>query len=156
MDTWFLGARHSLRLAVATNPSLVAVAAKGTGSVVQLNVLAGRSIHARVLLAVRDGNLAVGACESGFALACVRSLACVEAGASVLAGLVVGAVVQVLVAEQTTPALVALALPRLFAGSVHASWVSFAFCAQSSLPSGVASVGENRRKGEKLVSDLIK
>ncbi len=49
------------------------------------------------------------------AAASVRTLTSVEAGGSVATGLVVGAVVQVLVAEETTPAIVAVALPGVFA-----------------------------------------
>lgn len=135
-----LRAGHSLGLAVPADPSLVALAAKGRRSVAVVNVKARRSVNARLLLAVRDQDLAVGAHESGLAVASVRALSGVEADALVLARLVIRAVVQVLVAEQSSPSLVALALPGFLAGSVYASRVRLAFCAQRSLPAVVATV----------------
>jgi len=73
-----------------------------------------------------------GRAQVGFALlACValraaageETLTGVKAGAAVAAGPVVGAVVEVLVAEKPAPALVAQTLPRLVAGAVVAAWV---------------------------------
>lgn len=146
MDARLLGTGHSLGLAMASDPSLVAGAAKGSASVSVVQVMASGAVHARALFAVRDLGFAVRAHESGLALAGVGSLAGVEAGASVLAGLVVGAEVQVLVAEETAPALVALALPRLLAGAVDAARVGLALGAQGSLPAGVATVEEKRKE----------
>lgn len=51
----------------------------------------------------------------------------VQAGGAVGAGVVVGAVVQILIAPQTAPSGIAFALPRLGAGSVLATWITFAF-----------------------------
>lgn len=45
-----------------------------------------------------------------------------------------GAVVQVLIAEKTTPAFLAVALPRLLTGTMKAAWVSDAFITISPLP----------------------
>lgn len=70
----------------------------------------------------------------------VRSLTSVEASTTVLARLVVGAVVQVLVAEKTTPTFVAVALPRLLARAVQTSRVADALVAQFSLPTQFASM----------------
>lgn len=84
-------------------------------------------------------DLAVGACESLRAVTGVGALAGVEAGSVVAARLVVGAVVQVLVAEQTAPTLVAEAVPRLYACAVHAAWVTLAFVAKRTYPTRMTS-----------------
>ena len=68
----------------------------------------------------------------------VRSLASVEASAAILARLVVGAVVQVLVAKETAPAFVAVALPRLLARAVQTARITDALVAQLSLPTQFA------------------
>lgn len=52
----------------------------------------------------------------------------------------IGAVVQVLIAEQTTPALLADAFPWFVASSMHATRVRFAFVAELSLPSCLTTV----------------
>lgn len=134
-----LRAHHCLLLAVPSDPPLVAFATKGRGAVLQLHVMARRSVHARLLLTVGDLSVAIGPHESRLALTRVRALARVEAGAAVLAGFVVRAVVQILVAEETAPAFVALALPGFLAGAVHAARIGFAFCAEGALPAGVAT-----------------
>ena len=66
-------------------------------------------------------------------------MAGVEAGGSVAAGLVVGAVVQVLVAEEAAPSIVAVALPGVLARSVFASRISDALIAEWSGPAATAS-----------------
>lgn len=68
---------------------------------------AGAAVQARFRVTVPKLRLAVGTGEAWRARAGVRALAGVEAGAAVPAGLVIRAEVQVLVAEQTAPALVA-------------------------------------------------
>lgn len=65
--------------------------------------------------AIVNLTLAVSAREARGTVACVRALARVEARAVVPAGPVVGAVVEILVAEEPAPALVAQAVPRLLA-----------------------------------------
>ena len=65
-------------------------------------------------------------------------LAGVEAGGSVVAGPVVGAEVEVLVAHLTSPALGALTGPGLGAGAVHTAGVDLAVLAEVSLPALVA------------------
>ncbi len=67
-------------------------------------------------------------------------MASVEAGAAVLAGLVIGAVVEIVIAKQTAPTIVAVALPRLLAGAVHTAWIADALVAQLSLPSQFAPI----------------
>ena len=69
-----------------------------------------------------------------WAAAGIRPLSSVEAGGSIAARFVVGAVVQVLVAEETTPAIVAVALPGVLAGAVLASRVSNALVAKRTGP----------------------
>lgn len=64
----------------------------------------------------------------------VAALASVGAGGSVLAGFVVGAEVEVLVAEQAAPALLAVALPGLAARPVLAAWVPAALVTGRALP----------------------
>lgn len=84
--------------------------------------------------------LAIGTRIFSWTGASVGALSSVEAGATVLARLVVGAVVKILVAEQTTPTFIAVTLVRLLAGSVQATWVADALVTQLSLPSQFASV----------------
>lgn len=65
-------------------------------------------------------------------------MARVGAGGPVLARVVVGAVVEVLVAEEPPPALLAVALPGLQAGAVQAAGVADAFVAGGALPADAA------------------
>ena len=83
---------------------------------------------------VGDPALAVGASVTRWAAAGIRTLAGVEAGGAVATGLVVGAVVEVLVAEESAPSVVAVALPGVLAGSVLAAWVANALVTESSGP----------------------
>jgi hypothetical protein len=53
---------------------------------------------------------------------------------------VIGAVVEILIAKQTAPTLVAVALPRLLAGAVQTTWIADALVAQLSLPSQFAPI----------------
>lgn len=84
--------------------------------------------------AVVDGNFAFGASETWRAGAGVAPLACVEASTAVSTGLVVRAKVKVLVAEEPTPALIAKAVPRLHAGTMHATWIPSALVAKGAFP----------------------
>jgi hypothetical protein len=83
---------------------------------------------------------AIGSSVLGRTGAEVGTLASVEAGAAVLAGLVIGAVVEILIAKQTAPTHVAVALPRLLARAVHTAWIADALVAQLSLPSQFAPI----------------
>ena len=60
----------------------------------------------------------------------------------------VGAVVEVLVAEEAAPALVAVALVRLLAGAVHAARVADALVAEPARP---ALLAPGNKLGTKLV-----
>lgn len=134
-------ARHRLRFAVLANPpvtTLTCVAVVIAAGIVGTCAV----VHARVDAAIFDFNFAVGAQEAGRALACVRSLSGVGAGPAVVTRLVVGAEVEVLIAEQAAPALLADALPLHAAGSVHASWIHFTLVTIRSSVSALASVGD--------------
>lgn len=89
---------------------------------------------------------AVGAGEAGLAGAGVGSLSGVEASPVVLARLVVGAVVEILVAEEPSPTFVAEAVPRLLAGAVETAGIPLALRAEGSLPAAVAP--ETQRETE--------
>lgn len=79
------------------------------------------------LLAVRAG--VVRRTDAG-----VAALSGVVAGPLVLARLVIGAVVEVLVTEETAPAFLAVAVPGPAAGPVHAARVPLALVAQLAHP----------------------
>lgn len=89
-------------------------------------------------------DLALGAGVALGALARVAAGAGVEARAAVPAGFVVGAVVEVLVAEEAAPALVAHAVPRLDAAAVDAAGVPLALIAQRPFPAGLTSASTIR------------
>lgn len=95
-----------------------------------------------------DSLFAVRARESGGTGASVRALAGVEARAVVLTRPMVGAEVQVLVAEQSTPALVAEALPLLLTRAVHAAGIALAFAAEPADPTWMTSAKEKKGTGD--------
>jgi len=92
-------------------------------SVASSSILTRASVETGLVGAVVDLALAVRAREARRTVAGVGALAGVEARASVLTRLVVGAVVEILVAEQSTPALVTQAVPGLLAAAVQAPGV---------------------------------
>ena len=96
--------------------------------------VAAASVLAGVAVALVGLQLTVGASVAGPAGAGVAALPCVGAGGTVGAGLVVGAVVEVLVAEEAPPALLTVTLPRLAARPVEAAWVADALAAGGALP----------------------
>lgn len=96
--------------------------------------VATSSILAGVAVTLVGLQLAVGAPEARPAGAGVAALARVGAGGPIGARLVVGAVVEVLVAEEAPPPLLAVALPRLAARTVQATWVADAFITGGALP----------------------
>ena len=96
-------------------------------------------VPAGILVAFVDHQLlAVPAGEADGAGASVV-LAGVEAGGAIVAGPVVGAEVEVLVAHLTSPALRALAGPGLGAGAVDTAGVDLAVVTEFSLPALVTS-----------------
>lgn len=96
--------------------------------------VATASVLAGVAVAFVGLQLTVGAPKARPARAGVAALTRVGAGGPVGAGLVIGAVVEVLVAEEAPPTLLAVALPRLAARSVEATRVADAFIAGGALP----------------------
>ncbi len=93
-------------------------------------------------------------CHSAFAVcagvarraaASVRTLTSVEAGGSVATGLVVGTVVEVLVAEEAAPPVVAVALPGFLAGPVLAAGISNTLIAKRSGPTtSTSEIAKNK------------
>lgn len=96
--------------------------------------IAAASVLARVAVTFVGLQLTVGPAKAWPAGAGVAALTRVSTGCPVGTGLVIGAVVEVLVAEEAPPALLAVALPRLAARSVEATWVADAFIAGGALP----------------------
>lgn len=99
----------------------------------------GTAIRARRSQAIVDQIFAFRAGESFRTFARVATLPGVEAGAPIAAGLVVRAEVEILVAEEAAPSLVAHAIPRFRAAAVDATWVPLALIAQRSFPSRLTS-----------------
>lgn len=101
--------------------------------------LAHASVEAGgVLTLVGDPGLTVFPHKSDGTTASVEFLASVETCRSILTRPIVGAVVEVFVAEQASPPVHALALEGSRAGSVHAARILLAFVAVRTLPTFVA------------------
>ena len=98
------------------------------------------AVQARFVGAVDMFHITVGAGVAEGAATRVRALAGVEAGAAVTARPMVGAAVEILVAEQSAPAFVAQTVPRLVAPSVRAARIAFALVARFTGPAAVTSV----------------
>lgn len=97
--------------------------------------MAGTSVEAGLRVADGVGPLlTVRARKSLWTAARVGSLSGVEAGGAVLAGLVVGAIVEVLVAEEAAPSFAAVALPGFLARPVLAAGITQAVGAQRTAP----------------------
>lgn len=86
--------------------------------------IATASIFAGVAVALVRFQLTVGTAKAGPAGAGVAALPGVCARGAVGTWLVVGAVVEVLVTEETPPALLTVALPWLAACPVETAWVT--------------------------------
>lgn len=143
VQTRFARTRHGLCLAMLPNPPVAALAcvAIREGTVV---VGTCAVVQARIDVAVSHLNLAVSTEIPGRTLACVRSLAGVGAGSAVVTRLVIGAEVEILVAEKSAPALLADALPLIVAGSMHTSWIHFTLVTIRSPVSALASVSRQK------------
>ena len=83
---------------------------------------------------VGDPGLAIGTRPARSARTGVRALARIEASGSVLAGPVVGTVVEVLVAKEPAPAFLAMTSPGLVAGSMLATRIPDTVGAECSGP----------------------
>lgn len=96
--------------------------------------IAAASVLAGVAVALIRLQLTVGSAKAGPAGAGVAALASVCARGTVGTWLVVGAVVEVLVTEETPPALLTVTLPWLTACPVEAAWVTHTLRTGGALP----------------------
>lgn len=87
-------------------------------------------------------DLALGTGVSFGTFTCVTAGAGVEARATISAWFVIGTIVEILIAEKTTPSFVAHAIPRLDASAVNTSRISLALIAERSFPSGLTSINK--------------
>lgn len=133
IEAWSIRAGHGTNLAV-----LAIEALRAGALVVVFQIIAAAAIFARVAVTFVDLDFTDVAGEAGLAAAGVAALARVAAGRAVHAGPVVGAVVEVLVAEEAAPAFLAVALPWLTASAVRAAGVADALVAHSALPADAA------------------
>lgn len=92
------------------------------------------TVFAWIAVALVNFDFAVGATKARLAGAGIAPLASVCACGVIFARFMIGAEVKVLVAEQATPAFLAVALKRLVAGSMHATRVPLALIAEGPLP----------------------
>lgn len=146
MQTRLVRTRQRFHLAMRSRPALATLAPVRS---VRCLLEARSPIQTRLVLALADFDLAILATEARQTVARVRSLTGIETRAVVLARPMIGAVVQVLVAEQTAPAFVAIAFPFLLAGAVNAARIRFAFVAQGPFISRMASA--IRRRGKEIL-----
>jgi len=102
--------------------------------VVMHQVITAPAVPAWIAVTAVDLDFTAVPGEAFLARARVTALACVGAGGPVPARLVVGAKVEVLVAEQAAPALLAVALPRLTACAVQTVWVATALVTSGAFP----------------------
>lgn len=99
-----------------------------------LRVQALASIATGLAVTLPDLQVTVNPVEARHAGAGVTALACVHTRGPVGTGLVVGAVVQILVTKDASPALLAGALPRLYTGTMFTGWMEFTHITKESLP----------------------
>jgi hypothetical protein len=111
----------------------------------------GSTVETRNDCAVIFDQLAIGSSVFSRTGTGVRTLARVKTGAAVLAGFVIGAVVKILIAKQTTPTFIAITLPRLLARSMKATWIADALVTQLSLPSQFAPNETNKKEKNKMI-----
>ena len=89
---------------------------------------------------VCDSDFTILSFPSGLTRTSVFSLSGVVACSSVSARSVVGAIIQILVAKQTTPSRMAITFPWFGAWALLTAWVALAFVAKSSCPTITTSV----------------
>ena len=97
-----------------------------------------------MVLAVVDLAFAVGTSVARRTFTCVRPLAGVETSAAVLTRFIVGAIVEILIAEQPTPAFVAHALPGMLTGAVKTTGIALTFVTQPAHPTRLASAKKEK------------
>lgn len=123
----------------STNIAVLAIETPRTYTLVVIfQVITAASVPAGVAGALIALDLTVGTGESWPTVAGVAPLSSVGAAGAVSAWLMVGTVVQVLIAEEATPALLTGALKRLRAGSMQTTWISHTLIAKATLPSHAA------------------
>lgn len=118
----FFRASYRFFFAMFAHPAFVAFAFVTLG-----HFAAGAAILAGIEGAVASFVLAFASGEAGRTFARVETFAGVEASSAIEAGTMVGAVVEILIAEKTAPTFLADALPWGFAGAVNATRVGLAF-----------------------------
>lgn len=99
-----------------------------------LRVQAVASIATGLAVTLPDLHVTVNPGEAWQAGAGVAALACVHTRGPVGTGFVVGAVVQILVTKDASPAFLAGALPWLFTGTMFTGWMEFTHITKESLP----------------------
>lgn len=99
-----------------------------------LGVQAVTSVATGLAVTLPDLQVTVDPGEARQAGAGVAALACVHTRGPVGTGLVVGAVVQILVTKDASPAFLAGALPRLFTGTMFTGWMEFTHITEEPLP----------------------
>lgn len=99
-----------------------------------LRVQAVASVATGLAVTLPDLHVTVNPGEAWQAGAGVAALACVHTRGPIGTGFVVGAVVQILVTKDASPALLAGALPRLFTGTMFTGWMEFTHITKEPLP----------------------
>lgn len=99
-----------------------------------LRVQAVASVATGLAVTLPDLHVTVDPGEAWQAGAGVAALACVHTRGPVGTGFVVGAVVQILVTKDASPAFLAGALPRLFTGTMFTGWMELTHITKEALP----------------------
>lgn len=99
-----------------------------------LRVQAVATIATGLAVTLPDLQVTVNPGEAWQASAGVAALACVHARGPVGTGFMVGAIVQILVTKDASPAFLAGALPRLFTGTMFTGGMEFTHITKESLP----------------------
>lgn len=99
-----------------------------------LRVQAVASVVTGLAVTLPDLQVTVNPAEARHAGAGVAALTRVQTRGPVATGFVMGAVVQILVTKDASPALLAGALPRLCTGTMFTGWMEFTHITKESLP----------------------
>lgn len=107
---------RAIGTSVCTQLTVVAIETRWACTLVAIFIVcAAASISTRVSRAFIDLNLTAGTSETWQTRAGVAALTSVGTSRSIQAGLVVSAVIQILVAKESTPSFLTIALPWLLA-----------------------------------------
>lgn len=96
VQAWFLCAGGCFIFTMFSNPAFTTFASIAA---VERVLDATASVATRRFSAITDLNIAVGSGKTRLANTCVRALACVQAGATILTGPSIRTVVQILIAK---------------------------------------------------------